>query len=146
MILVTGAGGKTGKAIIAQLVQRGYLIRGFVRSQKSALEITELGAKQAVIGDMLVLGDVINAMDGIQSVYHICPNVHPQEQLIGKNIITAALHHSAEHLVYHSVLHPQIESMPHHWEKMRVEEMIFASGLNFTILQPTAYMQNILGQ
>ncbi|MDH5607539.1 MAG: NAD(P)H-binding protein, partial [Anaerolineae bacterium] len=81
MILVTGAGGKTGKSIIAQLVQRGDLVRGFVRSQKSALEITELGAKQAVIGDMLALGDVINAMDGIQSVYHICPNVHPQERL-----------------------------------------------------------------
>jgi hypothetical protein len=24
-------------------------------------------------------------------------------------------------LVYHSVLHPQIEAMPHHWNKLRVE-------------------------
>jgi uncharacterized protein YbjT (DUF2867 family) len=42
------------------------------------------------------------------------------------------------------VLHPQIEAMPHHWQKMRVEELLFASGLPFTILQPTAYMQNVL--
>ncbi len=47
--------------------------------------------------------------------------------------------------VYHSVLHPQIEAMPHHWAKMRVEEMLFAAGFDLTILQPTAYMQNILG-
>ncbi len=34
--------------------------------------------------------------------------------------------------------------MPHHWSKMRVEELLFASGLDVTILQPTAYMQNLL--
>ena len=31
--------------------------------------------------------------------------------------------------VYHSVLHPQIEAMPHHWNKMRVEEMLFSAKL-----------------
>jgi len=35
--------------------------------------------------------------------------------------------------------------MPHHWQKMRMEEALFTSGLDFTILQPCAYMQNILG-
>ena len=48
-----------------------------------------------------------------------------------------------DHFVYHSVLYPQIEAMPHHWLKMRVEELIIQSGLPFTILQPTAYMQNV---
>jgi NAD(P)H dehydrogenase (quinone) len=43
------------------------------------------------------------------------------------------------------VLHPQVEKMTHHWQKMRVEEMLFESGLPFTILQPAPYMQNLLG-
>ena len=34
--------------------------------------------------------------------------------------------------------------MTHHWQKMRVEERIFESGLPFTILQPAPYMQNLL--
>ncbi len=34
--------------------------------------------------------------------------------------------------------------MPHHWNKLKVETEIFASGMSFTILQPAAYMQNIL--
>jgi uncharacterized protein YbjT (DUF2867 family) len=34
--------------------------------------------------------------------------------------------------------------MPHHWAKMQAEEMLLAAGLDLTILQPTAYMQNLL--
>jgi uncharacterized protein YbjT (DUF2867 family) len=34
--------------------------------------------------------------------------------------------------------------MPHHWQKLRVEERLLKSGLCYTILQPTAYMQNVL--
>ncbi|MGZ9166648.1 MAG: SDR family oxidoreductase, partial [Anaerolineales bacterium] len=59
-------------------------------------------------------------------------------------VIDVAYKAGVEHFVYHSVLHPQTEKMTHHWQKMRVEEMIFESGLPFTILQPGPYMQNLL--
>src|SRR5690606_34210295 len=39
----------------------------------------------------------------------------------------------------------QTEEMPHHWNKLRVEAWLFESGLDYTILQPAAYMQNVLG-
>ena len=58
--------------------------------------------------------------------------------------IRAAQSAGVERFVYHSVLHPQVEIMAHHWQKMRVEEQLFESGLSFTILQPAAYMQNVL--
>jgi NAD(P)H dehydrogenase (quinone) len=62
------------------------------------------------------------------------------------NAVAAAVQaRGVKRFVYHSVLHPQIEAMPHHWRKMRAEEMLFGLGLDLTILQPTAYMQNILG-
>jgi uncharacterized protein YbjT (DUF2867 family) len=59
-------------------------------------------------------------------------------------MIAAARAIDVERIVYHSVLHPAIEAMPHHWNKMRVEELLRASGRNIVILQPTAYMQNLL--
>jgi uncharacterized protein YbjT (DUF2867 family) len=59
-------------------------------------------------------------------------------------MLESALVAGVQQVVYHSVLHPQTQSMPHHWNKLLVEERIFASGLPFTILQPTAYMQNLL--
>jgi uncharacterized protein YbjT (DUF2867 family) len=68
----------------------------------------------------------------------------PNEIEIGQLALDAARAAGVEHFVYHSVLHPQTEAMPHHWQKLRVEESILESGLPFTILQPAAYMQNVL--
>jgi uncharacterized protein YbjT (DUF2867 family) len=68
----------------------------------------------------------------------------PDEVLIGQQVITAARNAGVKRFVFHSVLHPQTEAMPHHWNKLRVEELLFESGLDFTILQPAAYMQNVL--
>ena len=70
--------------------------------------------------------------------------MHPEEISIGKLVIREARNASVEHFVYHSVLHPQTEKMNHHWQKMRVEELLLESGLPFTILQPAPYMQNLL--
>ena len=62
---------------------------------------------------------------------------------MGQLVINAARGARVSHFVYHSVLHPQTESMPHHWFKLRVEEYLIESGMPYTILQPAAYMQNI---
>jgi uncharacterized protein YbjT (DUF2867 family) len=70
--------------------------------------------------------------------------MNPDEVTIGSLIIEEAKKAGVEHFVYHSVLHPQAEMMKHHWKKMCVEEMIFESGIPFTILQPAPYMQNLL--
>jgi len=70
--------------------------------------------------------------------------MHPEEFAIGQMIVAAAKSAGCERFVYHSVLHPQIQAMPHHWHKLLVEGHLFESGLSCTILQPAAYMQNIL--
>jgi NAD(P)H dehydrogenase (quinone) len=80
----------------------------------------------------------------IEAIFHICPNMCPEEVEIGRNILLAAKRSGVKHFVYHSVLHPQVQSMPHHWNKLMVEEQVLSSGINFTILQPTAYLQNIV--
>ena len=67
-----------------------------------------------------------------------------QELEIGRSVIAAARTADLRRFVFHSVLHPQTAEMAHHWQKMRVEALLFRSGLDFTILQPAAYMQNVL--
>ena len=146
MILVTGAAGKTGLAVVEQLSTLGQPVRALVRTSASEQALLEVGAREAVSGDLRDAGRIRTAMEGVGSVYHIPPNMHPDEFEIGKVVIEAARASGVDYLVYHSVLHPHVQAMPHHWQKMRVEELIFSSGLDFTILQPTAYMQNILGQ
>jgi len=144
MILVTGAAGKTGQAVIRALVAREATVRALVRRPQQTRAVEELGAQEVVAGDMRVQATVIQAAQGVRAVYHICPNMSPQEVAIGRIAIQAARAAGIEHFVYHSVLHPQTETMPHHWQKLRVEEHLFESGLPYTILQPAAYMQNVL--
>ncbi len=121
-------------------------MRAMVRRPEQAAASMGGGAVDAVIGDITSENDLERCLQGVECVYHICPNVHPLEIEIGRGLIEAARRSGTKRIVYHSVLHPQVEAMPHHWKKMRVEEMLFASGLDFTILQPAAYMQNTLGQ
>jgi uncharacterized protein YbjT (DUF2867 family) len=144
MILVTGAGGKTGRAVITALARRGAAIRALIHRREQSDALKALGAAEVVIGDMRDGVVAQAAMRDARSVYHICPNVNPDEGLIGNIILRAARAARVEHFVFHSVLHPHTEKMPHHWHKLRVEEALFESGLPFTILQPTAYAQNIL--
>jgi uncharacterized protein YbjT (DUF2867 family) len=143
MILITGAGGKTGRALIKALPKTEGIC-AFVYREEHVSIVKELGADKVVVGDMHDRSAIQSAMQGARSVYHICPNMNPDEFGIGKLAIDEARKAGVEHFVYHSVLHPQTEKMNHHWQKLRVEEMIFESGLLFTILQPAPYMQNLL--
>lgn len=144
MILVTGAAGKTGKTIIQALAQRHTAVRAWVRHAAQIDAMHALGAAEVIVGDVTDTAVWQQAVAGARALYHICPNVHPQEITIGEMAITAAQAAGVRRFVFHSVLHPQTEAMPHHWRKLRVEEKLFASGLPFTILQPAAYMQNVL--
>jgi uncharacterized protein YbjT (DUF2867 family) len=143
-ILITGAAGKTGRAILHALAGRGVQSTALVHRQQQADDLRQAGADRVVLGDMADPDALAEAMRSARTVYHICPNVSPDEVALGQQVIESARAGGIEHFVYHSVLHPQTEAMPHHWGKLRVEELIFQSGLPFTILQPAAYMQNLL--
>ncbi len=143
MILVTGAGGKTGRTLLKAL-SKTESVCAFVHREEYVSVVKSLGADKVIVGDMHDESATRSAMQGARSVYHICPNMNPDEGVIGKLVIGAARKAGVEHFVYHSVLHPQTEKMNHHWQKLRVEEMIFESGLSFTLLQPAPYMQNLL--
>ena len=144
MILATGAAGKTGQAVIKALVARRASVRALVRRDEQAQLVRSLGVKEAIVGDMRDPTILRQAAQGVRAVYHICPNVNPDEIQIGRTAIAAAREAKVEQFVFHSVLHPQTEAMTHHWNKLRVEEALFESDLPYSILQPASYMQNVL--
>ena len=154
MILVTGAGGKTGHAVLRALgAEAGSVrapsaearpVRALVHREDQAAAAVTNGASEVVVGDMRAAETMAEATRGARAVYHISPNMAPDEVALVDTAIEAALAAGVKHFVYHSVLHPQTEAMPHHWQKMRAEERLLESGLPFTILQPAVYMQNAL--
>jgi NAD(P)H dehydrogenase (quinone) len=144
MILVTGAAGKTGRAVIEALAAKRVGTRALTRNSEHAGLLKALGATEVSVGDFEDPRALERAVAGAQAVYHICPNVSRDEVAYARAVVAAALAQGVKRFVYHSVLRPQIEAMPHHFAKMRAEEMLFAADLHLTVLQPTAYMQNIL--
>ena len=144
MILVSGGAGKTGLTVIRALAAKGHMVRALVRREDQIERIEAAGARDWSVGDLRDETTLDRAVRDVRTIYHICPNVSPDEVEIGRRIIAAAQAAGIVHFVCHSVLHPQVEAMPHHWNKMRVEARLFESGLAYTILQPASYMQNIL--
>ncbi|MCP5095452.1 MAG: NmrA family NAD(P)-binding protein [Chloroflexi bacterium] len=146
MILITGAAGKTGRAILQAVMKKETAVRAWVRTAEQAAAIKSEGVTDVVVGDVMETAVWQQATTNVRAIYHICPNLHANEVEIGHLAIEAARTNQCHHFVYHSVLHPQTHAMPHHWAKSRVEDALLASGLPFTILQPSAYMQNVLAQ
>jgi NAD(P)H dehydrogenase (quinone) len=144
MILVTSAAGKTGQAVLKALSNSGQQTRAFIHTDEQKAAVLDLEATEVIVGDLMERKAVNQAVKGIEAIYLICPNTHQREFEICVNFIKAAQRAGVRRLVYHSVMFPQVEAMPHHWQKLRVEEAIIQSGLEFTILQPASYMQNLL--
>ena len=145
MILVTGAAGKTGRAVIQALAARGESVQALVSKPSQIDQAKEDGAFEIEIGDLLDPGSLEPIFAGMRAVYHIGPNVHPAEAEMGHNAIVTAVAAGVPHFVMHSVLHPQTQAMQHHWNKLLIEEQLINSDMGFTILQPASYMQNVRG-
>jgi uncharacterized protein YbjT (DUF2867 family) len=145
MILVTGAAGKTGQAVIRALAAKSARVRALVRRPEQVAAVKALGAAEVSLGSFEDASALARTVADTRAIYHICPNVSREELRIARAVAAAAQAHNVKRFVFHSVLHPQIEAMPHHWDKMRSEELLLAADFDLTILQPTAYMQNIFG-
>ncbi|GAA1458108.1 NmrA family NAD(P)-binding protein [Williamsia maris] len=143
-ILVTGAGGGVGRSVARRLVERGETVRAFVKSEEQAGVARADGVAEVVIGDIRSHADVAGAVPGVARVFHVCPTAVVREVSIAEGLIAAARANDVEHIVFNSVIHPDIEELPHHQEKLRVEELLHASEVPATVLRPSHFMQNYL--
>jgi uncharacterized protein YbjT (DUF2867 family) len=84
------------------------------------------------------------AVAGAGVLHVVVPNLHPDEVRVVQNAVAAAQAGGVPRIVYHSVLRPGIRQMPHHWGKLAAEAVLWGSGLEVTVLQPSAYAQNLL--
>lgn len=122
-IAVLGASGKTGRAVAAALTAGGA-------------SVTRIGRRQ--------WGDLSGTLAGCDAVSVIAPNLHPDEPAYVGDVLVAAETAGVRRVVYHSVAAPYAPQMPHHLGKARSEDVVRRSGSDWTILQPCAYVQNLV--
>ena len=139
MILVTAAYGNQGQRLIPLLARAGKKVRA-MRASGDLDALKALGATEAIHGDASDPDSLARAMEGVESVYHVGPSLHPREREMGLAVVDAAEAAGVKHLVFSSVLHAIISDLIQHRAKLAIEQRIVVSNVNWTILQPTNYM------
>jgi len=83
--------------------------------------LTDLGAAETIVGDMLDPRAVAAAVDGVEAVIHIGPPMHPREPRWGMRSSRPRRRAGVAHFVQFSVTHPQLEPLLNHQAKLAVE-------------------------
>lgn len=148
VILVTGATGRQGGAALQHLRERGFTVRAATRDpEKPAAR--QLGGQGAEVV-RLNLDDpasIARALEGVYGVYSVQDARQGAEGEIrqGKNLIDAANRARVSHLVYSSVGSADRQTgIPHFDSKAAIEEHLRASGIPYTVIRPTFFMENWL--
>jgi uncharacterized protein YbjT (DUF2867 family) len=143
MILVTGATGKTGRALVKRLVGLGVPVRAVVRDRAKAPELAAAGVEVAV-ADLAQPETLAPAVDGISKAY-LMTAADPEQVLLHGNFIRAAKLAGIRHIVRHSVRGADSGSPVKlgRWHAASQAELE-ASGIAWTHLHPVYNMQNFL--
>jgi uncharacterized protein YbjT (DUF2867 family) len=116
-------------------------VRALVRNQERAQAAVESGAQEAIIADLTRPATLTEAMAGADGVFHIGPGQTPAEAEMGIAMVHAARAAGVRKFVLSGVIHPSISALTNHTAKLPVEDALYTSELDFTVLQPARFMQ-----
>jgi uncharacterized protein YbjT (DUF2867 family) len=150
LILVLGATGGQGGAVVAVLLSRGTAVRAMVRrpDQPSARRLAERGVDVAAgtLDDRAALGAAMHSVDAVFALTTPFESGVDAEVAQGRAILAAAAEAQVPHLVFSSVASAdQHTGVPHFESKAIIEKDLASSGLRYTIIGPTYFFDNALG-
>lgn len=143
MIAVTGATGKVGRELVAELKAAGAEFKVVARDPMRAASL--LGGVSAVAGDFDRPDSLAPALDGADTAF-LLPPTDPAQTVWERAFVGAAVKAGVRRVVKLSVAGADKDTPVRigrwHWEG---EEELKASGLKWTMLQPSFFHQNFLG-
>jgi uncharacterized protein YbjT (DUF2867 family) len=141
MILITGASGSVGKAVLQEAIRKESKVRAMYRSKEEAAKAPS--GCEAVLADYADKQSLSKALDGVRSVYVVCSPI-PQLVELESNMLDACKEAGIKHVVLNSALgagdYPK--SFPS-WHR-KVEDKLKGLGLSYAILRPNGFLQNIV--
>jgi len=142
MILVTGATGTTGKEVVKQLSTKGIALRALVRDPDRGHKILGPGV-QIARGDLGDRASLDAAVDECDSVF-LLSSADPRQVELQGNVIEAAVRGGARRVVKLGALGASADSpISLARAHFQTEQQLAGSGLQYTNLRPTMFMQNM---
>jgi uncharacterized protein YbjT (DUF2867 family) len=149
-VLVLGATGGQGGAVLSELLAQGVPVRALVRrpDAPSVRRLAERGV-EAVVGsldDRFALGAAMRGVTGVFALTTPFESGVDAEVAQGRAIVAAAIDEQVPHLVFSSVAGAnQQTGVPHFESKALIEAALAESGVPYTITAPTYFFDNALG-
>ncbi len=154
MILVIGSTGMVGSEVCRLLISKNIPVRAMVRKTSDIAKrnkLTDLGV-QLIEGDIRDKSTFPKAMEGISTVITTVSSMPfsyvPDENDIRKvdeegmiNLIDAAKKAGVKHFIYTSFSKNIKLDFPLNNAKRKVEKHLKNSGMNYTILHPSFFME-----
>ncbi|MGW4379081.1 NAD(P)H-binding protein [Kitasatospora sp. NPDC004531] len=146
MILVTGATGSIGRHLVRQLADRKAEFKALVRDEAKG---RELGCAY-LVGDFDDPASLTAAFEGVDRLFLNGPGAQavdgeqPMVRQIGA-VIDAAAAAGVERVVKISVWHAAPGGLLSEGAHGELDRRLAATGLAWTVLQPSGFLQNLLG-
>jgi len=139
--LVTAATGNTCSILIPALINAGQKVRAFVRNEEKAQQLKDAGA-EIYVGDLDRPETIDAALKGIDQVY-LCTWNGPTASQQGINVINAIKRAGTDpFVVRHSAFGTKDSRIIQQIDE--VDNALKASGLRWTSIKPTFFMQNLM--
>jgi uncharacterized protein YbjT (DUF2867 family) len=143
-VLVTGAGGVSGSLVMAELAERDIPVRALVRDPVKAKALKAYPNVTPFLADMLEPASMRAALDGVDRALLISTAT---DRLVEtqQSFIDAAKAAGVRHIIKYSGMDAGIGFQPQNFRATRwhceVEDYLVGSGLAWTILRPSQFMQ-----
>src|SRR5215207_6730339 len=143
-ILVTGATGNVGSAVLDNLGTIDGNLRALAHNESSARSLKDRGV-EAVVGDFLEPETLVPALQGVSTVLLITP-IHPEQVTQASNVIKAAKDSGNDPRIVRLSVHQASHEAPtrNSRQHAQVEDELISSGLPYALLRPQAFRQNTL--
>lgn len=148
-ILVFGATGSQQFHVIAESKKKGADVIAATSTDKNFEKLQQAGA-EPVLGDISNAAQMVEITKGIDAIAFMIPVSLPNPfdgLQFSKNVIDAANQNGVKKIVWNTSgwLEDQKTGMPTDDVKLDVKDYLIASGLEYVIIEPTIYMENMMG-
>jgi uncharacterized protein YbjT (DUF2867 family) len=143
LILVTGATGNTGSALLSELDRRGASVRAMVRSSKDQAKLPNTSAA-VVVGNFDDPRSLEAALEGVTHAYLVTPSnpdARAQQERFAELAAAAGVRRLVKLSQFAAAEASPVRFLRYH---AAVERRIREIGIGFTFLRPNLYFQGLL--